>query len=74
MGLMERGWIGRVHWYQYSFLQGHIYWKSVTKYSPLPKNIDITKLKNKTLTFDATLKIGYYKMRDYLNAGTWANQ
>ncbi len=72
LGLMERGCIGRVHWYQDSFLQGHIYWKSVTKYSPLPKKIDITKLENKTLTFDATQKIGYYKMRDYLNAGTWA--
>jgi hypothetical protein len=45
----------------------------VAKYSILPKKIDITKLKNKTLTFDATQKIGYYKMRDYLNAGTWAN-
>ncbi len=42
------------HWYQYSFLQGRIYWKFVAKYNPLPKNFNITKLKNKTLTFDPT--------------------
>ncbi len=31
---------GRVHWYQYSFLQGHIYWKSVAKdIFPCQKNL-----------------------------------
>lgn len=51
---LELGCIGRVSLISILILARHIYWKSVAKYNPLPKKFNITKLKNKTLTFDPT--------------------